>query len=129
MARLIPPMWLLEEFDIDPHDPDNERKLWKALALKYHPALQKKRGRGRPAKTEFDRLAEMTMGQIDLLHRIDELKQQYKAKPSEFKDFDGIDAYSRALTTVAGESGYTAEWLDKLYYPRGPRKSRRKNAE
>ncbi len=129
MARMIPPMWLLEEFDIDPRDPDNHRKLWKALAEKYHPALQKKRGRGRQAKTEFDRIAKMTVIEVDLLHRIDELKQQYKAKPSEFKDFDGIDAYSRALTTVAGESGYTTGRLDKLYYPRRPRKSRRKNAE
>ncbi len=129
MARLIPPMWLLEEFDIDPHDPDNERKLWKALALKYHPALQKKRGRGRPAKTEFDRLAEMKVEDLDLWHRIGELKRQYEAKPSEFKDVDGIGALDRALAKVAEESGWTHDKLDKLYYPRRPRKSRRKNTE
>ena len=129
MARMIPPMWLLEEFDIEPRDPDNHRKLWKALAKKYHPALQKRRGRGRPAKTEFDRLAEMTFKEMDLVDRIDELKRQYQAKPSEFKDLDGKDAYRRALTTVAGESGYKPGRLDKLVYPRRPRKSRRKNTE
>ncbi len=86
MARLIPPMWLLEEFDIDPHDPDNERKLWKALAEKYHPAFRQKRGPGRPAKTEFDRIAGMTVKEVDLLHRIDELKQHYEENPSKFKD-------------------------------------------
>ena len=129
MARLIPPMWLLEEFDIDPHDPDNERKLWKALALKYHPALQKKRGRGRPPKTEFDRLNKMTMGQIDLLHRIDELKQHYEENPSKFKDIYPKSALERAFTKVAKESGWTRDKLEKLYYPRRPRKSRRKNTE
>ena len=122
-------MWLLEEFYIDPRDPDIHRKLWKALAEKYHPAFRKKRGRGRPAKTEFDRLAEMKVEDLDLWHRIGELKQHYKENPSEFKDVDGIGAYRRALTTVAGESGYTPERLDKLYYPRRPRKSRRKNTE
>ncbi len=129
MARMIPPMLLLEEFDIDPRDPDIHRKLWKALAKKYHPKFRQKRGRGRPAKTEFDRLAEMKVEDLDLWHRIGELKQHYKENPSEFKDVDGIGAYHRAITTGANESGYTAGWLDKLYYPRQPRKSRRKNAE
>ena len=129
MARMIPPMLLLEEFDIDPRDPDIHRKLWKALAEKYHPAFRQKRGRGRPAKTEFDRLSEMKVEDLDLWHRIGELKQHYKENPSEFKDVDGIGAYRRALTTVAGESGYTPGRLDKLYYPRRPRKSRRKNTE
>ena len=129
MARMIPPMWLLEEFDIAPRDPDNHRKLWKALAKKYHPALQKKRGRGRPVKTEFDRLRTMTMKEIDLIHEIDELKQHYEENPSKFKVVDRIGALERALAKVAEESGWTRDKLDKLYYPRQPRKSRRKNAE
>ncbi len=129
MARMIPPMWLLEEFDIAPRDPDNHTKLWKALAEKYHPALQKRRGRGRPAKTEFDRLAGMTVEQVDLLHRIDKLKQHYEENPSKFKVVDGIGALERAKTKVAEESGWTSDKLDKLYYPRHPRKSRRKNTE
>ena len=129
MARMIPPLWLLEEFDIDPRDPDNHRKLWKALAEKYHPALQKKRGRGRPPKTEFDRIAEMTVIEVDLLHRIDELKRHYEENPSKFKVVDGIGALERAKTKVAEESGWTSDKLDKLYYPRHPRKSRRKNTE
>ena len=129
MARMIPPMWLLEEFDIDPRDPEIDRSLWKALAEKYHPVFRQKRGPGRPAKTEFDRIAGMTVEQVDLLHRIHELKQHYEENSSKFKDVDGIGAYRRALTTVAGESGYTPGRLDKLYYPRRPRKSRRKNTE
>ncbi len=129
MARMIPPMWLLEEFDLDPHDPHNHRKLWKALAEKYHPALQKRRGRGRPAKTEFDRLAGMTIKEVDLLHRIDELKQHYEENPSKFKDIYPKSALERAFTKVAEESGWTRDKLEKLYYPRRPRKSRRKNTE
>ena len=129
MARMIPPMWLLEEFDIDPRDPEIYRKLCEELAHKYHPEFRKKRGRGRPAKTEFDRLAEMKMEHMDLVDRIDELKRQYEAKPSEFKDVDGIRALDRALAKVAEESGWTRNKLEKLYYLRRPRKSRRKNAE
>ncbi len=130
MARTISPLRrLLEEFDIDPRDPEIYRKLCEELARKYHPDFRNKRGRGRPAKTEFDRLAEMTFKEMDLVDRIDELKQQYEAKPSEFKDVDRIGALERALAKVAEESGWTHDKLDKLYYPRRPRKSRRKNTE
>ncbi len=66
MARTRSPLQrLLDEFDIDPRDPEIDRKLWKALAEKYHPDLRKKRGRGRPAKTEFDRIAGMTENDVD----------------------------------------------------------------
>ncbi len=129
MARMIPPMWLLKEFDIAPRDPEIYRKLCEELARKYHPAFRKKRGRGRPPKTEFDRLAGMTVEQVDLLHRIDELKQHYEENPSKFKDIYPKSALERAFTKVAEESGWTRDKLEKLYYPRRPRKSRRKNAE
>ena len=130
MARTISPLQrLLDEFDIDPRDPEIDRKLWKALAEKYHPAFRQKRGRGRPAKTEFDRIAGMTVKEVDLLHRIDELKQHYEENPSKFKDIYPKSALERAFTKVAEESGWTHDKLDKLYYPRRPRKSRRKNTE